>query len=201
MPNPAPCLRKLLADATTRWPDRSRASDGIMADAAHLARKSDHNVGNAADITHDPAHGVDCNAIAEAVKTDPRVTYVIWSARIYKARTGKWETYHGPNAHKHHCHVSIKPESRSDLSPWPWSLPTTDEKPAGLPTLKLTVPMARGEQVTLLQRRLVYHGIDIVPDGVFGFGTSKAVRLFQEKKKLKVDGEVGPNTWKALLAN
>lgn len=37
------------------------------------------------------------------------------------------------------------------------------------------------------------------PDGDFGTHTEKAVRLFQERKKLKVDGVVGSNTWRALL--
>lgn len=36
-------------------------------------------------------------------------------------------------------------------------------------------------------------------DGDFGANTEKAVKYFQERKKLKVDGVVGSNTWRALL--
>ena len=37
------------------------------------------------------------------------------------------------------------------------------------------------------------------PDGLFGPGTETAVKAFQKKKKLKVDGIVGQNTWTKLL--
>jgi len=37
-----------------------------------------------------------------------------------------------------------------------------------------------------------------VPDGVFGFGTDDAVRHFQDRHGLAVDGIVGPNTWAKL---
>ena len=35
-------------------------------------------------------------------------------------------------------------------------------------------------------------------DGVFGAETEKAVKQFQEKKKLTVDGVVGPKTWNSF---
>ncbi|MEW2634626.1 peptidoglycan-binding domain-containing protein [Streptomyces sp. NPDC048389] len=35
-------------------------------------------------------------------------------------------------------------------------------------------------------------------DGEFGEDTMSAVKLFQSDKGLLVDGEVGPDTWKAL---
>ena len=47
--------------------------------------------------------------------------------------------------------------------------------------------------VKVLQRRL-----GIAPDGVFGPGTSKAVRRFQRQRGLDPDGLVGPATWTAL---
>src|SRR3712207_6524003 len=67
-----------------KHPNRSKASDGYVGDAAHASRSSDHNPGvqdgghgvvTAMDVTHDAAHGCDCNALAETLRTggDPRV--------------------------------------------------------------------------------------------------------------------------------
>jgi cell wall-associated NlpC family hydrolase len=51
----------------------------------------------------------------------------------------------------------------------------------------------RGSSVRLLQRRL-----GVAADGVFGPGTSRAVKTFQRKRGLTADGIVGPSTWTAL---
>lgn len=120
--NPAKACKQALSDATLAWPKRSRSYDGIMGDADHQKRKSDHNQGNAFDLTHDPANGVDCSVLATLVIDDPRVSYVIWNKRIYNSEISKsWRDYHGKNGHTHHMHVSIKPESRDDVGAWPWS--------------------------------------------------------------------------------
>ena len=58
---------------------------------------------------------------------------------------------------------------------------------------------SRGETVTLLQQLLVSRGYVIGIDGDFGPETEKAVRDFQNKQHLGVDGVVGPKTWTALL--
>ena len=51
---------------------------------------------------------------------------------------------------------------------------------------------SRGEGVKELQRRLGMSGNDV--DGIFGPGTEKAVRKFQQDNGISVDGIVGPNT-------
>lgn len=192
MSTPAPACKKALTDATLRWPDRNRASDGIMGDSAHSKRKSDHNLGNAVDLTHDPLHGVDCFQLRLRVIGDPRVTYVIFNGQIYKTRLGKWETYRGPNPHRHHMHVSIKPESRDDLSPWPWSPTTAPEHP----TLRRG---DKGDAVEELQDKLNLYVLPrIMADGIFGPATEKAVKYFQRLSNLEPDGIVGPAVWEKL---
>lgn len=58
---------------------------------------------------------------------------------------------------------------------------------------------ARGEIVTQLQSFLSEAGSSLTIDGIFGSGTASAVRAFQKKYGLEVDGIVGPKTWTKLL--
>jgi peptidoglycan hydrolase-like protein with peptidoglycan-binding domain len=58
---------------------------------------------------------------------------------------------------------------------------------------------SNGPSVTKLQESLKSHGCDPGQiDGVFGRGTETAVKAFQQKNNLKVDGLVGPATAAAL---
>lgn len=67
----------------------------------------------------------------------------------------------------------------------------------GRPTLRL---MDRGPAVLELQNLLSAAGFDLEEDGIFGQITLAAVKQFQKKSKLAVDGIVGPKTWTVLLA-
>ena len=60
---------------------------------------------------------------------------------------------------------------------------------------------SRGSDVTELQKRLNENGYDLAVDGQFGKETQKAVRDYQKKKGLVVDGIVGKNTWASLLSS
>lgn len=58
---------------------------------------------------------------------------------------------------------------------------------------------SRGQEVIEIQKRLSWWGYYDGPiDGIFGYKTYKAVRLFQYKNGLTVDGIVGPQTLAAL---
>ncbi|MGE3230152.1 MAG: peptidoglycan-binding protein, partial [Hyphomicrobium sp.] len=60
----------------------------------------------------------------------------------------------------------------------------------------------RGALVEKLQQALAGLGYDVgTPDGRFGDGTRKAVIAFQKKSKLKSDGAVGPNTYRAIVGD
>lgn len=56
----------------------------------------------------------------------------------------------------------------------------------------------RGEPVVEVQRLLKLHGYDIDCDGIFGNGTHKTVKKFQQDNDLDVDGVVGKNTFNKL---
>jgi peptidoglycan hydrolase-like protein with peptidoglycan-binding domain len=57
---------------------------------------------------------------------------------------------------------------------------------------------ARNHPVRTLQYLLRARGERVDINGVFGAGTEAAVRAFQERERLAVDGVVGPLTWRAL---
>ena len=126
MGTPAPACKAALAQATVLWPNRSRLSDGIMGDLRHQQFPSDHNDGNAFDLTDDPAHGCDAHALVRELvaRRDPRLKYVISRGQIWSALLAAkgWRRYTGENPHIKHAHVSITWAARGDTSPW-WTQP------------------------------------------------------------------------------
>jgi peptidoglycan hydrolase-like protein with peptidoglycan-binding domain len=61
---------------------------------------------------------------------------------------------------------------------------------------------SKGGFVKTLQRLLVALGYSCGSSGIdgdFGSATDKAVRAYQKKKNLGVDGIVGKNTWGSIL--
>lgn len=118
---PAPACKAALREATKLWPGRRTTSDGVCSSLKHRKQNpnSDHDYGNAFDLSHDPANGVDCNDLALLVAKDGRVKYVIWNRRIWNPSVSpEWRGYYGSNPHTQHMHVSIKPQARDDTSPW-----------------------------------------------------------------------------------
>jgi hypothetical protein len=126
MSGEAPAIQQLRTDANAKWPKRNKEWDGTWGDTSHQARKSDHNTGDAIDVTNDPGSGADGNVVAAYAIRDPRVKYVIWNRRIYDTRQGGgWRPYSKWKSmpHDHHVHVSVKQAARADSSPWPWTQP------------------------------------------------------------------------------
>jgi hypothetical protein len=58
---------------------------------------------------------------------------------------------------------------------------------------------SKGEDVRVIQEALNRHGAGLNPDGDFGQHTRSAVIRFQQENSLQVDGEVGPQTRRALF--
>lgn len=128
---PAPACKAMLVEATTLFPNRSTASDGICASPKHHQQNptSDHETGDAVDLTHDPAHGCDVDELFARIvaSRDPRVKYLIRNKRMLRSydKPGipawTWAPYTGSNPHDHHGHCSILPGARDDT--WPWFIP------------------------------------------------------------------------------
>ena len=95
-----------------------------------------------------------------------------------------------------------------DAPPTPTPLPTNTPTPMPtIPpltrTLSLTSPYMKGDDVLLLQQRLLALGYDELgtADGTFGPKTDQAVRNFQTVNGLAVDGIVGQTTWNVLFSS
>lgn len=130
----ARCLETLRKQLNEASPERNKSEDGTIGDERHQSRTSDHNpwvdgnVVTAFDITHDPSHRIDCTLIAEQLRAskDRRIKYIIWNGQIanYQSLQGKpafaWRPYRGPDAHKRHLHLSVRPNSTlyDDATQW-----------------------------------------------------------------------------------
>ena len=171
----AKSLIRLRDQLNASYPNRSKASDGTIGDAAHAATVSDHNpdalgIVRAFDITHDPAHGLDGDALAAALarSRDPRIKYVIWKRRMLRSypKPGRpawtWALYTGPDPHTNHVHLSVVADARGDDGTRPWQItqpPTPPRKdwfamatPAELETIvRKVVREVMAEQETARQ--------------------------------------------------
>lgn len=203
----AKSLVQLQAQVNQKWPQRSKASDGTIGDAAHSSRASDHNpdgddVVCAVDITHDPLHGLSSEALAEAIRAsrDRRVKYIISNRKICSPdrEDWKWRTYSGSNPHNHHVHISVNQRFKDDMAPWKLdgvAAPSGDSAQFKPPPPTLRVG-SRGNSVLELQTLLEMDKSQ--RDSVFGPKTKAAVQQFQRAHSLVDDGIVGPATWAAL---
>lgn len=205
-------LETLRDQINMAWPQRSRASDGTIGDAAHQrdGNASDHNpwvgpgVVTAFDITHDPAHGCDVYVLAQALAAsrDSRIKYMIFTGHnggpgILSSTVSPWRWRARQNDHASHLHLSVTTTGYDNAAPWHiFTLPhPTPGKPPYPGIVRIG---SRGSAVQKVQARLVNAGYYLIIDGVFGPATQGAVMRFQRAHRLAVDGIVGPQTWAAL---
>lgn len=67
-------------------------------------------------------------------------------------------------------------------------------------TYKMVAYGSQGDAVRQLQSELNKHGYQLTEDGIFGKNTRSAVRDYQKKNKLRLDGIAGDETWGSLMA-
>lgn len=108
-------LVKLRDQVNAAFPNRNKASDGWIGDAAHAASASDHNPNGAGvvcalDITNSPQTGFDVHALADRIRVNrhSNLKYIISNRRICGDWTGwAWWPYNGSNPHSSHAHFSV----------------------------------------------------------------------------------------------
>ena len=131
----APPLVTLRDEINALFSGRDKSSDGTVGDTSHSARPSDHNpdrrskppgIVRAFDIDEDLVAGLtaagEAMPLVNAIITDPRVRYVIYEGRIWYVDRPWWHPYTGPNAHRHHIHVSIRSVDGHDRDGSSWNL-------------------------------------------------------------------------------
>ena len=118
-----PAATSLLASVSALYPNRNRASDGMLPSLAHIMQnpRSDHNTGHAVDITNDPKNGVSGSKLFQTLRGDSRTKYLIFGGRIWNStidRNDGSRPYRGSNPHNSHIHVSIKSGAGSNGAVW-----------------------------------------------------------------------------------
>jgi len=130
-------LLKLIAQVDAAAPNRSKASDGTIGDAAHQAGTSAHNPEasagdnppmqvDAADITHDPDHGADMALMTESIRVsrDRRVKLAIFNRRQFSSYSTAtraalvWGPYSGSDPHTNHAHIEVGDDHNDETQDW-----------------------------------------------------------------------------------
>lgn len=117
-----------------RWPDRDKRSDGILGDAAHSARTSDHNpdsrgLVHALDIDEDLKGSKNDNVwLADQIiayarmrrSGSNRLKYVVYEDKIASGtHANHFWTWRGDNyGHEIHMHISFTTQGQEDATPF-----------------------------------------------------------------------------------
>jgi len=214
----AKSLVVLTSEIEYEYPDTTVWDIG---DAAHQDDWSDHNPNECCDVVCGvdvlPDRGLDLPKFVHHLVTNPHpnLRYVIFNRKIYQRKYNfEPRDYNGKNAHKGHAHVSVGngPDGRStrdydstasweidDLGkPAKPSKPSTEKNRLG-DKMDMVKRGSKGLAVRILQGVLNARGYKVSIDGIFGPQVEKALRSFQSKHKLAVDGICGPKSWDKLL--
>jgi hypothetical protein len=141
-----PCLVALRNEFNRLAPQRDKASDGSIGDAAHSQSSSDHNPDETGRTPYEDAdnvnevHAIDVDkdlrrtgwtmdkaveiiVVRHRTGRDDRLQNVIWNRRIWSRQWG-WtaRTYTGANSHTQHAHFSARYTTAQEADTRPWGL-------------------------------------------------------------------------------
>ena len=172
-----------------RWPDRDKRSDGILGDAAHSARISDHNPDSngyvhALDIDEDLKGSKNDNVwLADQIIAyarmrrggSSRLKYVVYEDQIASGSYEKhfW-TWRGDNfGHQMHMHISFTTHGQEDSTPF-------------------NIPILVDGEINIWDKQVPF--FDILQDAISANAANKATwRLACRLKELGFyDGKVAP---------
>lgn len=139
---------RLRQQIDSRWPKRDKRSDGWIGDAAHAARKSDHNPDSegivyALDIDENMGKGKARNGRTARILANQLITYamsglpgskrlkyVVYEDQIASGTySGSWWKWRGKGyGHTQHIHISFTPAAKRDSTIYP--LPVLTKNPA-----------------------------------------------------------------------
>lgn len=186
----APCLATLRSEFNALNPDRDKASDGWIGDAAHQENPtSDHNpdasgMVHALDVDETgswPGGGsmeafvqfmvAECRKSGTSGLDRGRLKYIIYERRIWEASNG-WaqRSYSGSNPHDKHAHFSCEyaPEFENDTRPWGLVEKWGDVSEAEV-TSALTKFFVRDTDDGIITSRIGRDALDqSIPSGVTG---------------------------------
>ena len=199
----AKTLRILRDDnINVKWPHRPRAMDGWIGDEWHQQRSSDHNPNkrdtvDAIDVDSTqpaaPATPIHVPTVIAAMIMHPSTHYVIHNRRIMDADDKFMpHAYTGANQHDKHIHDSIRQSALAENAAVVYKFILKSM------TWGLLKRNSRGNQVKELEAYLIGWGYAVAVTGIFGPKDEAAVRAFQHKMGIQVDGQVGPVTRQKL---
>jgi hypothetical protein len=228
-PYPCHCLTVLLDEANQEHPGRDTRSDGWIGDSRHFATGKPENGGSkhnpnahgAVDARDFDNTNLDVARFVACVIRHPSTRNVIYNGKIrskgYSGGLSVAYAYHGPSPHTEHVHVDVEMTVHQENDGRAWGyyrgprpapvvvVPVVAKSgvaPRGgmtrMPVLRRTGAVLAATRT--LQRALTRLGFKPGPvDGKFGPNTATAVRSFQNRYHLGVDGTVGPKTWVAIV--
>ncbi|MEL7608130.1 MAG: peptidoglycan-binding protein [Bacillota bacterium] len=204
----APVLQTL-RNAAQKYPLKAYARC-FTVDDIKRALMDGYGVVFAAWVSDWQAGGFGYIRFAERSAYSHLMTVVGWTSRITGKETpcirNSWGHSWGVNGYAYTEWADILLAGEIWALQYAFDVTPDPEEPESLilPTLrKGSTDKATNGQVTILQALLIALGYDLGKwgaDGKFGDATNRAVRAYQAKRGLKVDGIVGPKTWAALMA-
>ena len=176
------------------------ASWGCAGDFAHnndSRLRAMHATVLARLMARDPKLSMICEFIGKPWPDKPVYYWCAWDPRLVK--------YTGAG-HDRWSHISWW-RSRANQRAYLWTpggnvpVPESEKNAPAFPGYTLLYnPNKYDGNVRTWQGRMAQRGWRIDADGVFGPDTLRVVKAFQQEKRLGVDGEIGPITWRAAWA-